>query len=78
MVEADVVAEIEAALLCISEARERADRLARRLRRAESDPALVEALAAAEQQLSALHSELMRRTYFGAAEAAEKQLKLAG
>jgi hypothetical protein len=70
-------AEMEATLLCISEARERAERLARHLRREGADTDTVGALEIADRQLLAIHGELMRRTYFGETASVE-QLELAG
>lgn len=48
-------AEIEKTLLYISEARERAERAAKTLRRDDAEPHLVEALAAADAELADLH-----------------------
>jgi hypothetical protein len=57
-------AEIEKTLLYVSEARERAERTARRLEKAGAEPHLVEALEEAERELEALGRTLMQRTYF--------------
>ncbi|MGH2996348.1 MAG: hypothetical protein ACRDON_00320 [Gaiellaceae bacterium] len=57
-------AEIEKALLYVSEARERAERAARSLRRDDAEPHLVEALEEAERELERLGRTLMQRTYF--------------
>lgn len=57
-------AEIERALLYISEARERAQRSARELGRDDAEPHLVEALEDAERELESLGRKLMQRTYF--------------
>lgn len=59
-------AEIEKTLLYISEARERAERAADRLRRDGAEEHLVEALDGAECELEKLGRSLMQRTYFGA------------
>lgn len=69
------LAEIERTLLYISEARERAERTARSMRRDEGDPRLVSALEDADRGLLAVHGELMRAAYFPAS---SEQLKLAG
>jgi hypothetical protein len=61
-------AEIERALLYISEARARAERSARELGRDGAEPHLVEALEDAERELEALGRRLMQRTYFAVAE----------
>lgn len=74
----DELAEIEAALLCISEARERAERLARELKRSNRDGDVVDALEAADRELLAVHGDLMRRAYFGESPPCAEQLKLAG
>jgi hypothetical protein len=57
-------AEIEKALLYISDARRRAERAAKELRRDDAEPHLVEALEAAERELEALGRHLMQQTYF--------------
>lgn len=57
-------AEIERVLLTISDARERAERTARELRRDGADAHLIEALEEAERELEALGRTLMQRTYF--------------
>jgi hypothetical protein len=72
------LAEIEAALLCISEARERAERVGRELRREHADEAIVGALETANRDLLGVHGELMRRIYFGEIANLAEQLKLAG
>ena len=58
-------AEIEKTLLYISEARERADRAADKLRRDGADEHLVEALEKAERELEDIGRVLMQGTYFG-------------
>jgi hypothetical protein len=57
-------AEIEKALLYISEARKRAERTAKELRRGGAKPHLVEALEKAERELEAVGRHLMQETYF--------------
>ena len=57
-------AEIEVVLLYVSEARERAERIARKLRKDGADEHLVEALQQAEEELERLGRTLMQRTYF--------------
>ena len=57
-------AEIEKALLYISEARERAERAAKALARDGAEPHLVEALDEAERELEVLGRTLRQRTYF--------------
>jgi hypothetical protein len=57
-------AEIEKALLYISEARERAQNAARTVARDGAEEHLVEALEDADRELLALHRRLMQRTYF--------------
>ena len=56
--------EIEVVLLYVSEARERAERTARALRKDGADDHLVEALETAERELEELGQLLMQRTYF--------------
>ncbi len=58
--------EIDVALMYIEEARERAERAARDLRRADADGHLVEALEEAREQLSATQRRLLQRTHFAA------------
>ncbi len=58
-------AEIEKVLLYVSEARERADRAAEKLRRDGADDHLVAALDKAEQDLEDIGRTLMQQTYFG-------------
>lgn len=57
-------AEIEKALLYISEARERTDRAAQALSKGGAEPHLVDALERAEGELRDLHRRLMQGTYF--------------
>ncbi len=57
-------AEIEKALLYISEARERVERAGKALARDGAEPHLVEALEEAERELEVLGRTLMQRTYF--------------
>lgn len=57
-------AGIERTLLYISEARQRAEKEARELRKAGAEPHLVEALQEAERALEALGRRLMQQTYF--------------
>jgi len=66
--------EVEKTLL-ISHARERAERSARAIRREDGASRLAGALEEADRRLLAIHSELMRSSYFGDA---HDQLKLAG
>ena len=68
--------EIDRTLLFISEARERAERAARSIKREDPEPHLVKALEEADRRLLAVHTELMRAAYFPAS--SEQQLKLAG
>ncbi len=56
--------EIEKVLLYISDARERAERVAQILAKADAEPHLVDALQQAERELEALGRTLMQRTYF--------------
>ncbi len=70
------IAEVERTLLLIAEARERAERVARSIKREEGDPTLVEALEESERALLSLHTELSRTTYFPVL--TEQQLRLAG
>ncbi len=65
---------IDATLLYISEARERAENAARAMRRADAEPRLVAAVEAADRELLDLHRRLMETAYFGTPHA---QLKLA-
>lgn len=69
-------AEIEKALLYVSEARERTERAARSLRRDDAEPHLVEALEDAERELEQLGRTLMQRTYFGVPAQHKQQLTL--
>jgi hypothetical protein len=57
-------AEIEKVLLYVSEARERAERAARELRRDDAESHLMEALDAAERELRDVGRRLMQGTYF--------------
>lgn len=57
-------AEIERTLLCVSEARKRAEKAVGELRRAKAEPHLVAALEDAERELEALGRHLMQKTYF--------------
>jgi hypothetical protein len=75
-VSSEHLAEVERTLLLIAEARERAERTARRVRREEGERRLVEALEDADRALLAVHGELMRSAYFGA-DASSEQLRLA-
>jgi hypothetical protein len=68
--------QIEAALLCVSEARERAERAAQSLRGEDGHAELVLALENADRQLLALHGEVMRAAFFPGSTAGEKQLEL--
>lgn len=68
------LAEVERTLLLIAEARERAERAARTIRREDAEARLVTALEEADQGLLAVHGQLMRSAYF---EASSGQLKLA-
>lgn len=56
--------EIDAALMYIEEARGRAERAARDLRRAGAEDHLVEALDEAREQLSATQRRLLQQTHF--------------
>ena len=57
-------AEIEKTLLYVSEARKRAEKALKELRRDDAEPHLVAALADAERELEALGRHLMQKTYF--------------
>jgi hypothetical protein len=65
-VTANEFAQVDQALLCISEARERAEQAARAMREADAEPGLVSAMEAADRELLALHRRLMESAYFGA------------
>ncbi len=70
--------QVDAALLCISEARERLERLARALGEEAAEAARVRALEDAERQLLDLHNDLRRKTYFpGPGATPQTQLQLA-
>ena len=56
--------EIEKTLLYVSEARQRAEKTAKELRRSDAEPHLVEALEAAERELEKVGRHLMQQTYF--------------
>lgn len=64
--------EIEKALLYISEARERAERAAKEIRKTSAEPHLVEALERAESELADVHRHLMHGTYFAVPEKADQ------
>lgn len=57
-------AEVEKALLYISEARERAERTRQALERADAEPHLISALRQSEEALAAEHRRLMKATFF--------------
>ena len=57
-------AEIEKTLLFVSDARKRAEKAAKELKRDGADPHLVAALESAERELEALGRRLMQQTYF--------------
>ncbi len=57
-------AEIEKTLLFVSEARKRAERATKELRRDGAEPHLVAALEDAERSLEVLGRHLMQQTYF--------------
>ncbi|MGB2876393.1 MAG: hypothetical protein WBB76_13100 [Gaiellaceae bacterium] len=71
------LADIERALLVISEARERAEQAARSVKKDEGDATIVAALEEADESLLAVHGKLMRAAYFPAG-GTERQLRLAG
>lgn len=71
------LADIERALLVISEARERTEQAARSLKRDGGDVGIVGALQEADDDLLAIHGKLMRAAYFPAG-GTEQQLRLAG
>jgi hypothetical protein len=56
--------EIDRTLLFVSEARKRAEKTARELRRAGAEPHLVEALEEADRELEAVSRRLMQQTYW--------------
>lgn len=58
------LAFIDSTLLCISEARERAESAAKEMRQASADATLVAALEEADRELLALHRRLMDAVYF--------------
>ena len=60
------LALIDSALLCISEARERAESAAKEIREASTGETLVAALEEADRELLALHRKLMDAVYFPA------------
>jgi hypothetical protein len=68
---------VEAAMLCISEARERAEAAARALR-SEGDVALLSALEDADRRLLELHAELMRAAYLPSSGVAQLPLVASG
>jgi hypothetical protein len=70
------LAEVDQTLLLIAEARERAERAARTMRREDADSTLVEALQVADRGLLELHNELRKNVYFGSGRG-DPQLKLA-
>jgi hypothetical protein len=70
----DHLAKVDATLLALSAARERAEWSARELRREGADERLVTALEQADDQLNAAFAELQRAAFFPAASA---QLRLA-
>jgi len=57
-------AEIEKTLLYVSDARKRAEKAAKELKRDGADAHLVAALESAERELEALGRRLMQQTYF--------------
>ncbi len=57
-------AEIERALLYVSDAREQIVRTMAELRRADADEHLITALGTAERELAETHKRLMQGTYF--------------
>jgi hypothetical protein len=71
----DRLRAIDTALLCISEARERAEEAARLARR-DGDSALAGTLDDLDRRLHDLHGELMRAAYMP--ETGVSQLRLAG
>jgi uncharacterized protein Yka (UPF0111/DUF47 family) len=56
--------EIERLILVVSDARERAQRVARDLERDDAEPHLVAAVAEVEKELDQVSHRLMRKTYF--------------
>jgi hypothetical protein len=72
-VTAEDLTQVDRALLCISEARERTEQAARTMREADAEPSLVSAMEAADSELLAIHRRLMQSAYFGAR---AEQLKL--
>lgn len=56
--------EIEKVLLYISDARQRADKALKDLKKTGAEPHLVAAVEDAEHQLQATHRKLMQSTYF--------------
>jgi uncharacterized protein Yka (UPF0111/DUF47 family) len=57
-------AEIEKTLLCVSTARQRAERALRTISKDGAEPHLVEALEEAERELDEIQRRLMQHTYF--------------
>ena len=74
---AEHFAEIERALVYVSEARERVEQTARSLVGDGAQPHLVEALQLADAELLAVHRRLMDRTYFAAPGARQLELDAA-
>ena len=72
---AEAFTEVEATLLLVSEARERAERAARTVAGAGAEPHVREALERLDRDLLALHRRLMDETIFHAAPA-DAQLAL--
>ncbi len=56
--------EVDVAMMYVEEARSRAERAAKALRRAGADEHLIEALDEARDQLSATQRQLLQRTHF--------------
>ena len=67
-------AEVEKTLLYISDARRRAEKALKELRRDNAEPHLIDALEQAERQLEILSRHLMQQTYFAVP---KQQLSLA-
>jgi hypothetical protein len=69
-------AEVEKALLYVSEARERAERAAKTIARDGGDQHLVNALEEADHDLLSVHRRLMQATYFAVPRQPEEQLAI--
>lgn len=76
MTGAQQFAEVDATLLLLAEARERAERAAKAVAAAGGDPSVVSALEATDRDLLALHRRLMDQTVLRTSAEVEAQLAL--